>query len=140
MDNNTILEWFRFADTDLGAANHMLSMRPQPLEIICYHCQQSAEKYLKGYLIYKGVIEPPKTHNLVTLCNLCATYDNHFAEIRKQCVVLSDYGIQPRYPHELFIEEHHMTKALDYARQIKTFAPIMEARQNLEGVTGDENE
>ncbi|WP_242833528.1 HEPN domain-containing protein [Desulfosporosinus youngiae] len=25
------------------------------IEIICYHCQQSAEKYLKGYLVLNGV-------------------------------------------------------------------------------------
>jgi len=35
---------------DLGTAEYLQNMSPLPLEIICYHCQQSAEKYLKGYL------------------------------------------------------------------------------------------
>ena len=51
MDHEYIAEWFQFADIDLASAEHLQSMRPQPLEIICYHCQQSAEKNLKGYLI-----------------------------------------------------------------------------------------
>lgn len=31
---------------DLEAAKFLTNMHPQPLEIICYHCQQSAEKIL----------------------------------------------------------------------------------------------
>ena len=46
MDEIFILDWFIFADTDLALANHALLMHPQPLEAICYHCQQSVEKYL----------------------------------------------------------------------------------------------
>ena len=64
MELEYVAEWFEFADMDLASAEYLCGMRPQPLEIICYHCQQSAEKYLKGYLIYKGVMEPPKIHNL----------------------------------------------------------------------------
>ncbi|MBN2050303.1 MAG: HEPN domain-containing protein [Spirochaetales bacterium] len=36
---------------------------PGPLEIICFHCQQAAEKALKAYLAYNE-IRPPKTHDL----------------------------------------------------------------------------
>ncbi|WP_282433370.1 HEPN domain-containing protein [Desulfosporosinus sp. FKA] len=38
------------AETGLQSALFLLNMHPAPLEIICYHCQQSAEKYLKGYI------------------------------------------------------------------------------------------
>ncbi len=31
---------------DLRSAEHLLKMHPVPIEIICYLCQQSAEKYL----------------------------------------------------------------------------------------------
>ena len=41
MENNHILNWFRFADTDLDTAELLLEMRPQHFEIICFHCQQS---------------------------------------------------------------------------------------------------
>ena len=45
-------EWQRIAAMDLSTAEYLLGMSPLPIEIICYHCQQSAEKYLKGYLVF----------------------------------------------------------------------------------------
>jgi HEPN domain-containing protein len=113
MEHDLIIEWFQFADMDLASAEHLLSMHPQPLEIICFLCQQSAEKNLKGYLIDKGVVEPPKTHNLDTLGILCSEYDNRFQEIKKACSVLTAYSVQPRYPNELGITENDMRKALE---------------------------
>lgn len=41
-------EWQRLADMDLKTVVYPKKMKPLPIEIICYHCQQSAEKYLKG--------------------------------------------------------------------------------------------
>lgn len=62
MDNMQIAnEWFEFAELDLKTAIYLLDMKPKPNEIICYHCQQSAEKFLKGYLVSEGE-EIKKTH------------------------------------------------------------------------------
>ena len=47
-------EWFEIGDSDLASAEFLLKMHPVPNEIICYHCQQAAEKYLKGFLALKG--------------------------------------------------------------------------------------
>ena len=55
-------EWLDLAEMDLGAAEYLLGMRPVPVEIICYHCEQAAEKMLKGTLAQFGM-EPPKTHD-----------------------------------------------------------------------------
>ena len=44
-------EWLDFAYMDLSAAEHLLTMRPLPVEIICYHCEQAAEKFLKATLV-----------------------------------------------------------------------------------------
>ena len=139
MDSGLIIEWFHFADTDLALAKHALSMHPQPLGAICYHCQQSAEKYLKGYLVYTGGIVPPKIHNLDTLCEMCEEHDERFCEIRKPCSVLTDYGVQPRYPHEMEILEHEMKKAIVYAEQVRDFAPMQAVRQELERLVNDFN-
>ena len=75
MDNNKIYtEWFDFAKRDLESAKFLMNMHPRPIEIICYHCEQSAEKYLKGYLIKAGnKIE--RTHDLVLLNNKCKAID-----------------------------------------------------------------
>jgi len=70
-NDDLVKEWYRFAMMDFSAATHLNNtMCPKPLEIICYHCQQSAEKFLKGFLISNS-IEPPKTHDLQELCEMC---------------------------------------------------------------------
>jgi len=55
MDNwDVAFEWFNFADSDLNVAKYLMNMNPKPSNIICYHCQQSAEKYLKGFIALNG--------------------------------------------------------------------------------------
>jgi HEPN domain-containing protein len=131
MELEYVAEWFKYADMDFMTAKHLLTLHPQPLEIMCYHCQQSAEKYLKGYLIYRGVTDPPKIHNLDTLCEMSSEYDERFREIEKACSVLTVYGIQPRYPNEMDISENDMQKAIEYARQIRDFEPLIQVRREV---------
>jgi len=131
MEYEIISEWFQYADMDLDSAEYLQGKCPQPLEIICFLCQQSAEKNLKGYLINKGVTEPPKTHNLDTLGIMCSEYDNRFQEIKKACSVLTAYGVQPRYPNELGIMENDMRKALEYAREIREFELLVNVRREI---------
>lgn len=58
---------------ELMSAEYLLKMHPMPIGIICYHCQQSAEKYLKGFLVLHGM-SPPKTHDLNQLQNYVTAY------------------------------------------------------------------
>ena len=131
MNHDLIAEWFQYSDMDLASAEHLQKMYPLPLEIICFLCQQSAEKNLKGYLIYMGIAEPPRTHNLDTLGVLCSEYDHSFEELKKACSVLTAYGVQPRYPNELGITENDMQKALEYARQIREFELLVNVRREI---------
>ena len=137
MELDYIVEWFQFANMDLAVAEHLQEMHPQPLEIICYHCEQAAEKYLKGYLVYCGVFNPPKTHDLDVLCEMCSKYDEGFQEIKRACNVLAGYGVQPRYPHEMEILEHDMQNALEYARQIRDFKLLTDVYQEISQKNGD---
>ena len=131
MDNNLIREWFRFGDMDIATAELKMEHHPQHYEIICYHCQQSAEKYLKGYLIAQSMEQPPKIHDLIRLCELCVKYNKDFSEISRQCGSLTQYGVQPRYPDEIELDETLTNKALTFAQQIKAFAPLQELRNSL---------
>jgi hypothetical protein len=64
MDKGVIVrEWIDYATKDINSAKYLLGMRPIPLEIICYHCEQAAEKILKCFLIHQDE-EPPRTHDL----------------------------------------------------------------------------
>jgi len=121
MDHNSIAEeWFHYANSDFEAAKFLQSMLPIPMEIICYHCQQSSEKYLKGFIAKNGG-EINKTHDLITLNKLCARYNPKFSEITDECVNLTDYGVQTRYPFELEIHREDMILAIKCAEKIQTF-------------------
>ena len=132
MEANYILEWFRFAEMDLLSAERNSTFHPVHMQLVCYLCQQSAEKNLKGFLIYKGIEEPPKIHSLDTLCNKCSEYNPRFEDIYELCETLTAYGVQPRYPNEIEISQADMKKALAYAKQINEFEPLQAARKELE--------
>ena len=66
-NESDVKEWVRYANMDVLSANHLNEIQyPKPLEIICYHCQQAAEKMLKALLLaYDGELQ--KTHDLGVL-------------------------------------------------------------------------
>ena len=113
-------EWLELAEMDLGAAKYLLGMRPVPVEIICYHCEQAAEKFLKGALTLFQ-IEPPKTHDLLQLCKMCCEVDERFAQLVDACVELTPYGVQIRYPSNLELNETDMHIALRECGMIREF-------------------
>ena len=62
-----IREWVAKAENDLLTASHTLKLgRRCPTDTVCFHAQQCAEKYLKAFLVYRG-IDFPKTHDLEAL-------------------------------------------------------------------------
>ena len=68
-------EWVDKAEGDYKSAVILNRTRKgTPYDSVCYHCQQSAEKYLKAYLILQGAI-PRRTHDLEVLLFECANYD-----------------------------------------------------------------
>ena len=121
MDNLSIAqEWFAIANTDLASALFLQDMHPTPIEIICYHCQQATEKYLKGFLAAKGETIQ-KTHDLVWLNSACRQYDEGFDAIEKNCLLLTDYGVAVRYPFPIDVNASDMEIALRHAQQVKDF-------------------
>ena len=120
VNKSVALEWQRYASQDLASAEFLLIMKPQPLEVICYHCQQCAERHLKSYMAYLGV-NITKTHDLVSLNKTCREHDSSFAAIGDDCLELTDYGIQVRYPFQLELSESDISLAIQSARRIADF-------------------
>lgn len=86
-------------------------------EIVCFHCQQAAEKYLKALLIYKEVEKIPKTHNIDLLLNLCTKYDKDF--IIYTGTELTTYAVNLRYPDTLYIpNKEQMNEAINITNEI----------------------
>ena len=63
--------WLRYAEDDLGVAKHLFNTYyPKPLSIICYHCQQAAEKAVKSLIVlYGSQGGMPKKHDIFLLLN-----------------------------------------------------------------------
>jgi HEPN domain-containing protein len=121
---DVIREWFRFALNDLIVAKNCLTLKPQQIEIACYHCQQSAEKALKGCFLWIYKTEPPKVHNLVYLCQQCAKQDEYFKRILTDCSDLTTYAAVPRYPSELALDEEEAIAAVKTAQKIYDFCTV----------------
>jgi len=114
-------DWLRYARSDLKTARHMFEdVYPKENEISCYHTQQCAEKALKAYLISR-VIEPPRTHDLLELNNLCKTHNPYFITIQQYCIFLNPYGVHARYPNELAIDDPITKIAIENAQKIYDF-------------------
>jgi HEPN domain-containing protein len=122
MDKQTELrQWIEIADSDYAAAQHMAkTMRPTPYEIICFHCQQAAEKYLKWVLVLHD-IDPPKIHDLEELEKLCKNINPQFETLYEKCAVLTEYAVHSRYPEEKQLEKYDMDRALEYTKSIMEF-------------------
>jgi HEPN domain-containing protein len=130
METKTVLEWLYFADADFDSALILNDAHRKHNEIICYHCQQAVEKYLKAFLCYNGVI-PPKIHVLETLCALCSEFDSSFNDIAKDCSYLSPFAVQARYPLEMEITSTNTKKSLEIVQKIKYFPSIAEIKAKL---------
>lgn len=113
-------EWLDKAETDLAVAKRLLSDEEPFCTAIAFHCQQSAEKYLKAMLTFWN-IDFPKTHVLAALIGLVETRDKHMAESLMDAVILTPYGVELRYPGdrpEVSLQEAR--EAFDLASKVRT--------------------
>jgi len=91
--------WLRKAAMDLKAARHDLAGAPPLLADAVFHCQQAAEKTLKGFLMWHGV-PFRKTHSLEELGEQCLDLDITLRDLVDQAVPLTEYAWRFRYPGE----------------------------------------
>lgn len=89
--------WFEKARSDLRSAEALLALDPPELSTGLFHCQQAAEKYLKGLLAHLGE-DPPRTHDLVVLLDLLVSADSRLELLYEPAELLTPYAVQVRYP------------------------------------------
>ena len=118
--NQEIKQWLDMANMDIGVAKHLMqNYYPKPLEIICYHCQQAAEKSIKALVIFYGTQGGlPKLHDLSFLLNQLKNTIKIEEKYYDYADVLTPYGVSVRYPNEMFLEEHHANTAIQYTNEI----------------------
>lgn len=119
--NALAAEWVQKAEGDLNTAGRELRARHHPnYDAGCFHAQQSAEKYLKAFLVTQD-IDPPRTHNLVALLGLCVSLDGTFELIRPALELLNTYAVDVRYPGESSSKEE-AREAFQAASRVRQFA------------------
>lgn len=117
-----INEWLRFSNMDLDSAKYLLeNMHPAPLEVICYHCQQAAEKFIKAVIISFD-IEIEKTHDLVRLINILRKSTEIPEIIVDSAEMLTQFATKSRYPQSFSVDERQTRNAILHAERIKIWA------------------
>ena len=116
-----IQNWLTKAQHDLAAARK-LSAEPDPyLDTAIYHCQQAAEKAIKGFLVFHDQ-DFEKTHNLRFLATLAMPFESEFSSWLEAAKLLTPYSGMFRYPGEkLEPDRSEFEQALKAAEELYTF-------------------
>jgi len=114
------LEWARYAEEDWKLAVSLMRRKQPPSTAICFHAQQSAEKYLKALLLSRKV-HFPKTHDLSALNSLCEQHGILTGFLPQLLTLLTDHAVASRYPgEEPTLEEAR--QSLEIAKTVRKFA------------------
>ena len=86
----------RKAEADLAAANR-LSRGKEPLhDIVCFHCEQCAEKYLKALMEELG-LTIPKIHALKHLLDSLLPHHPSLKPLQRGLLFLTGFAVETRY-------------------------------------------
>ena len=116
-------EWFERGRHDIETAQLLYDERGYT-DSIAYHIQQALEKYLKGYLVLHGK-KPPRIHELDTLLNRIAAFDDSLIDFLDLCEKGSRYYIEDRYPPGPPVEyeyeeiKHDLDRAWELIKKIR---------------------
>lgn len=122
-----VREWVIKAENDLKTASHTLKIdRGCPTDTVCFHAQQCVEKYLKAFLVGKG-IDFPKTHDIEHLVSLLPESIWLRLSIEEQRR-LTAYATVTRYPGEyepipLAEAQQSVTLARRVRRELRKLLP-----------------
>jgi HEPN domain-containing protein len=120
MNPDDPLAWASLAEDDWHLSFTLLRRKRLPVQAICFHAQQSAEKYLKALLVSRRVYFP-KTHDLAFLNQLCEQHGILTGFVVEDLALLSDFAVQVRYPGAQPSEEE-ARQAVEIARAVRGFA------------------
>ena len=121
-DKSLVAEWLRYANMDLDTAKYLFeNQHPAPLEIICYHSQQAAEKFLKSITVSLGM-EVVKTHDLLKVLDQYVKQIEIPREIVVSAGTLTQYATKTRYPQQIELDKATTKTAITHAQEIKQWA------------------
>jgi HEPN domain-containing protein len=118
-----VRSWLTKAHDDLRSACALVALPEPATETAIYHCQQAAEKALKGYLAFRD--RPlERTHDLERLLELATALESAFASLETQTDILNPYATAFRYPDApgvLSPSVAEVTAAIEHAQTVYDF-------------------
>ena len=115
--------WMVKAWRDLETARRAATGEPPFYDIAVYHCQQSAEKAVKAFLVHHGKAYE-KTHDIEVLVDLACEIEADFSKLTDAADALTPYATRFRYPNSTFAVEpkpSEYNEAMQYAQTIYDF-------------------
>jgi HEPN domain-containing protein len=110
-----IQAWLLKAAHDLETAKVVASQLPDYDDTIAFHCQQSIEKSLKGYLVFLDIEFKP-VHDLGYLLNLIGTKDDSLDQYFDRVDRVSRFAVQIRYPDQIIkLSREQLLETLELA-------------------------
>jgi HEPN domain-containing protein len=92
-----VRSWLIKAHRDLLSAHELASASAPLLDTAAYHCQQAAEKAIKGFLLYHD-IRFEKSHDIVLLVAQASDVDPAFSDLLEIARLLTPLAVEFRYP------------------------------------------
>jgi len=116
-----VKSWLIKADHDLKSARELAAASEPLLDTAIYHCQQAAEKAIKGFLVYKD-IRFEKTHDIDLLISLAVDMEPRLSSMRQAAELLTPYATEFRYPGQYVEPEPaEFEEALEAAKDFYGF-------------------
>lgn len=96
---DAVFRWMRKACEDLRIAKLLAAVPEPPLDAVCFHAQQAAEKAFKTFLVSVDA-HVERTHSLPRLVELCRQNEPTFERFEETAPELTIYAVSGRYPDD----------------------------------------
>ena len=119
--NDVIKSWIEKGDHDKNTAELIKEHIPEYRDTIAFQCQQATEKYIKAWMISRG-LEIRKTHDLVYLLELINEKETVSEIWFDKASALEDFGVEIRYPDtKIQLSDSDIVEALLIAKEFREF-------------------
>lgn len=114
--------WLIKANRDILSASELAGGATPLLDTAAYHCQQAAEKAVKGYLLYHDV-RFEKSHDIELLVTQAMDVDPAWVDCLEAARLLTPLAVEYRYPGD-FVEPEpeEFQAAFEAAQSLYAFA------------------
>lgn len=114
--------WVGKANQDFKTVEILLQSNDGPPGVICFHCQQAAEKFLKAFLV-ENQVEFPRSHDLLLLIEkYILPQDESFQDLIPAAIALTGFATSTRYPDiDDDLDLHIAREAYTLMVEIKSF-------------------